>query len=148
MQDQIAKAQQSAAAAGRSAYDPVMQSRMSGNLMQMTAGLNAEEQSAAVGYAGQIGQQKLQNQANSTNTLTGLASQAFSNQSSAFTMGQGLDKAAVGDAQYNMSRGGGVMGTLTGIAGLATAATGVGSGLASMAKSNAMSNYYNQMSGT
>lgn len=146
MQSQISQAQQSAASAGRSVYDPVLQSRLAGQAMTMNAGLNAQQQSAAVGYAGQIGQQQLQNQVNSTNTLTGLANTAFSGQQNLFQMGQGIQGSNNQIAQYQQSQGGGLKGALTGLAGGMGAGASMAGGISQMQSAGAMSNYYNSMS--
>lgn len=146
LQQQTNQAQQAAASAGRSVYDPILQSRLQGQAMSGTAALNAQQQTASLNYAQQLGQQKIGMEQNQVNTLQGLANQAFSGQQSLFGMGQQQQTNAMSNAQYQMSQGGGIKGALTGLAGGAGAGMQMAGGMAQMGASNAMQGYFNQMS--
>lgn len=91
--------------------------------MRETAGLQAQQQAAAMDLGRQSTLDMLSLQGQRVNTLGNLSAQAFANQSNLFNMNQNLFNMDLSAAGYENSRGGGLKGAISG------ALTGAGAGL-------------------
>ena len=130
-QDQLAQANRQAAISGRGGNDPILKARLAVEQSRQSAQLNADQQAAAVGLGRQSSLDTIGLLGQRYGALQGLSQQAFGNQQNLFGMasqqrGQDLQQ-ALGSAQYEASRGGGLQGALTGgISGLSAGITAAG----------------------
>lgn len=123
LQDQMAIANRSASAAGRSTNDPILRARLGAEAMRAKAGLAAQQGSAAMELGRQNTLDSLNMGSQRVNLLQGMADQAFQGQRNIFDMGSQIQQMDMASAQYEQSRGGGLKGLLTG------AVTGAGAGM-------------------